>query len=169
MLAGDFNSRTGHLSDFVRSDQLLLNYFDIELEDQSALDQHTILEQLSIPLERCSEDSITNSHGSRLIDTCRNNNLFILNGRVHKDTTGRFTFKYNSVIDYIISTAECFKHVSNFDVIKTDTLLSDGHSLLHLEIGQNCLLMIFGIKLTVPPAGTMNLAFNLQRILIPCI
>ena len=139
MLAGDFNSRTGHLSDFVGSDQSLLNYFDIELEDQSALDQHTILEQLSIPLERSSEDSITNSHGSRLIDICRNNNLFILNSRVHKDTTGRFTFKYKSVIDYIISTAECFKHISNFDVIKTDTLLSDGHLLLHLEIGSKLL------------------------------
>ena len=139
MLAGDFNSRTGHLSDFSRSDHFLLNHFNIELEDQSALDQHSILENLSIPLELSSEDSITNALGSRLIDICRNNNLFILNGRVHKDTTGRFTFKYNSVIDYIISTADCFQHISNFDVTKTDTLLSDGHSLLHLEIGSKLL------------------------------
>jgi hypothetical protein len=52
-----------------------------------------------VPLDRKSQDRKINSHGLRLIDICRNNNMFILNGRIGNDQNGAFTFKHKSVID----------------------------------------------------------------------
>ena len=82
-------------------------------------------------------------------------------------TTGRFTFKYNSVIDYIISTAECFNHISNFDVIKTDTLLSDGHSLLHLEIGPKLLIDDIRYETHLSPCWDNEISFQFAKNIDP--
>ena len=73
----------------------------------------------------------TNTHGHRLIQICQNNNIFIVNGRIYNDKeSGNFTFRDKSVIDYVLSTAECFRYYSNFEVIETDSLHSDGHSVI---------------------------------------
>ena len=134
-LAGDVNARTSQLNDFIPSDPFLNDYFDIDSESQSFLDKYTILENLSIPLNRSSSDRKTNSHGIKLIELCRNNNLFILNGRIGKDQTLRsFTFRDRSIIDYVCATADCFQYISEFEIIETDPLYSDGHSALYWSL-----------------------------------
>ena len=136
----DANSKTAQLSDFVRSDTFLFDMFDVDSVDQSDLEKYTELENLNIPLDRKSKDKKTNAHGIRFIDICRNNDLFFLNGRLYNDTDGNFTFKQKSVIDYVIATADCFKHVRGFNIVETDTFLSDGHSILQFELGSLRLL-----------------------------
>ena len=102
---------------------------NIDAELQMQLEKHTVLENLSISLFRKSRDNNTNTNGHRLIQICRNNNIFILNGRVHKDRNlGNFTFRNKSVFDYVLSTAESFQYVINFEISETDSLFSDGHS-----------------------------------------
>ena len=135
ILAGDFNSRTSELNDFIPSDPFICDLLEIDLETQTLLNKHAILEGLSIPLNRKSLDRKTNSHGFRMIELCRNSNLFILNGRLLNDTNGSFTFKERSVIDYVLATADCFTNLSKFEVLDPDPLLSDGHSVLEWEIG----------------------------------
>jgi hypothetical protein len=134
-LAGDTNSRVGTLRDFIRSDQHINHIFDIDDELQSQLDKYTILENLSISLNRNSADKRTNTHGLRLIDICKNNNIFILNGRMFQDQhVGNFTFRDSSVIDYVIATAECYKFIKWFEIIETDSLFSDGHNAISWKI-----------------------------------
>ena len=135
-LAGDWNSRVSELRDFsIPTNAHLNNLFDLDNELVESLDKHEILENLNIPLYRKSCDRKTNTNGLRLINTCRNNNIFIWNSRLFKDKDiGQFTFRNTSLIDYVISTADCFHLVNDFEVLETDALFSDGHSALHFSI-----------------------------------
>lgn len=74
-LTGDTNARTGRLRDYIPIDSYISDYFDIDEDSHAYFNKCSILENLGIMLERCSCDSKTNTHGIRLIDTCRNNNL----------------------------------------------------------------------------------------------
>ncbi|MEW8546068.1 MAG: reverse transcriptase family protein [Candidatus Thiodiazotropha sp.] len=77
------------------------------------------------------KDKATNNEGNRLLETCKSNNLFILNGRCGKDKgIGEYTFKSISVIDYSISTAEALKFIHDFEVTELDSLYTDGHAVL---------------------------------------
>ena len=98
-----------------------------------------ILKNLNIPLARCSLDSSkTNTTGTWLTDVCKNNNLFIVNGRVGKDKgVGRRTFKDISMIDYTLCTADCFTFFKHFEVIELDSIFSDGHALLSWSLDVN--------------------------------
>ena len=51
------------------------------------------------------------------------------------DPNGNFTFKEKSVIDYVIASSDCSKYMSRFEIKDTDLLYSDGHSILHFELG----------------------------------
>ena len=76
-------------------------------------------------------DEKTNAHGMLLIDICRNNNIFILNGRAGSDSgLGNYTFRDKSVLDYVIATADCFEFVRSFRIHETDPLFSDGHNAI---------------------------------------
>ena len=97
--------------------------FDVDSVDQSDLQKYTELENVNIPLDRKSKDKNTNAHSIRFIDICRNNDLFFLNGRLYNETDGNFTFKQKSVIDYVIATAGCFKHVRGFNIVETHILI----------------------------------------------
>lgn len=134
-IAGDTNCRIGTMRDFVLSDPYLNNIFDIDEEIQADIDRHRILENLSIRLERNSKDHRSNSHGMRLIEILRTNNLFILNGRLFDDKDiGQFTFRNKTVIDYVFATAECFQQINAFKIVESDSLFSDGHNALCWEI-----------------------------------
>ena len=90
-----------------------------------------IIENLNIQLYRESKDTKTNARGYTLIDICRSNDLFILNGRYGEDkNVGQFTLRDKSVIDYVMATAQCFHLLHNFSITDTDSLFSDGHALL---------------------------------------
>ena len=78
-----------------------------------------------------SKDSHTNNNGFRLLDMCKNNNLFITNGRLDRDMlVGDYTFPKKSVLDYTLVSVESFGFLKNFEVVETDAFFSDGHSIL---------------------------------------
>lgn len=134
-LIGDINGRTGTLRDYTITDRYYNDFFELDDESQSFINKSALLDTLSIPLERSSLDHKTNTSGLRFIEICRNNNLFIFNGRLSKDkNNGAFTFRDRSVIDYAVSTAECFKYIEDFDITLTDSIFSDGHNALCFRI-----------------------------------
>ncbi|MEW8152903.1 MAG: reverse transcriptase family protein, partial [Candidatus Thiodiazotropha endolucinida] len=66
-----------------------------------------------------------------MIEICKNNNLFILNGRLDKDRNiGAFTFRHQSVIDYMLSSVDSLQFLEGFEILETDPLFSDGHCIL---------------------------------------
>ena len=47
---------------------------------------------------------------------------------------GSFTFRDKSIIDYVCATADCFQFISEFEIIETDPLYSDGHNALYWSL-----------------------------------
>ena len=138
LFIGDVNARTASMPDFIPTDDFLSEYFQFDDEIITLFNKAQILENSGFPLSRCSQDSQTNAHGVMLTDLCKNNNLFILNGRVgHDKSRGRFTYRNVSVIDYAFATPECFQYFIDFEVIDTDALLSDGHCVLSLTLNKH--------------------------------
>lgn len=102
-ITGDFNSRTSELRDFTENDEFLADMFDFDTETVEFFSHINKLENFSIPRNRKSMDKHTNNNGFKLLDICKNNNLFILNGRLDNDMdVGKFSFRNTSVIDYIL-------------------------------------------------------------------
>ena len=140
-LAGDFSAQTADLADFTIADDFLDRHFDLDDDLTSFYNQKAILERLGIQVHRKSMDTKRNNHGYKLIEICKNNNLFILNGRFGKDQNiCSYTFKKSSVIDYIISTAPSLELLLDFEITPLDRLYSDGHALLSFKIkGRTCI------------------------------
>ena len=89
------------------------------------------LELYDIPHTRKSQDKNTNNNNYKMIEICKNNNLFILNGRLDKDRNiGAFTFRHQSVIDYMLSSVDSSQFLEGFEILETDPLFSDGHCIL---------------------------------------
>ena len=130
-ITGDLNARTGILTDYVQLDEFLAEEFELDDETAHFFDKTTILERLKIPLSRTSNDIKTNNIGYWLVNICKNNNLFIVNGRVGKnrDIVSK-TFRDQSVLDHTLCTADCFYFLQQFEIIELDEIFSDGHSLL---------------------------------------
>ena len=105
--------------------------FDFDDSTANFFDKTSLLENLNIPLERASKDHKTNTMGYWLIDTCKNNNLFIVNGRFGKDKgIGTATFRDKSLIDYTLCSAESFEILHDFEIVELDPVFSDRQSLL---------------------------------------
>ena len=104
--------------------------FDFDSETSEFFSQASKLEQYGITLNRHSQDKHTNNNGYKLTDLCKNNNLFILNGRFDGvKNVGKFTFRQSSVIDYIIASADMFQHLRSFNVLETDPVSAMGIAL----------------------------------------
>ena len=130
-ITGDINARTARLCDFTRLDPFVVDMFDIDDDIASFFDKTTILEDLGIPFHRVSHDNKTNNSGYWLTDLCKNNNIFIVNGRFGKDKeVGAATFRDKSVIDYTLCTADSLRLLNDFEIVELDSLFSDGHALL---------------------------------------
>ena len=87
-----------------------------------------MLEELGIPLRRTNEDKVINQYVRILLNLCKYNNVFILNGRICEDKDiGKFPCKNVGVIDYTIASPEYLKHITNFRVLEFSKLLSDVH------------------------------------------
>ena len=89
-IAGDFNSRSADLPDYVASE----------------------IDYISYPCLNCPRhniDGVINSHGRKLIDLCIKSGVQVLNGRnLFKANTNQYTcFRYNgnSVVDLLITSA----------------------------------------------------------------
>ena len=97
-LLGDFNARTGVLSD--RMESINTKYEDghVMLDNDDASCTTSQSGRL-----RSNSDKIINQMGRRLIDMCRSLNLHMLNGRYGADNEiGKPTCKNSSTVDYII-------------------------------------------------------------------
>ena len=113
IIMGDLNSRTGSLDDRVSIDDLQewqdLNIANVPIPSPLITSQ---LQLHTLP-PRSSTDNVINNHGKRLIEFCRSQGLVILNGCLHGDKIGSFTYtqhgnivlNHSSLIDYYISSA----------------------------------------------------------------
>ena len=117
ILMGDFNSRTGNLSDSLKN-------------------------VIGQPFPRTSQDKKIDTYGRNLIKMCDILNLKIINGCFGSDRdTGNFTcHKKNrsnlncSVVDYCIVSECILPCVSDFSVDIFDPCMSDVHSPICLDI-----------------------------------
>ena len=134
-LMGDMNARTSDIDDFTEVDDFMADYFEFDESLLNYFNEVSMLKVYDIPLKRVSLDKSVNKHGEKLLDTCKGNNLFILNGRVGKDKNrGKLTFRDTSILDYAIANADGLKFVHDFEILDKDALFSDGHSLLSLTL-----------------------------------
>ena len=131
-LIGDFNARTYNKIGFMDADDFLSPHFKFDVELLEFYNSTDLFNRFShISRERSSQDIVFNNEGKLLLDTCRTNNLIILNGRCGGDNSkGAFTFRNCSVLDYSIASHDFLKHVHDFNVIDLDPIFSDGHSLI---------------------------------------
>ena len=119
------------MRDYVHPDFFIMSELSATDYQTDNMEKFKVLEELNIPLNRASNDTKTNALGFSLSDICKKNDLFILNGRYGKDKhIGLFTFRKTSVIDYILSSVDCFRLLKDFSIVETDPLFSDGHALL---------------------------------------
>ena len=130
-LLGDFNGRTSDDIDY------LIIKENKHGEDLSYFVNNDIflLDEFDISRIRYNMDKTKNNYGNKLLEFCRNNNLFIVNGRVGVDAgIGKCTCRNISVVDYCISSAYFFKCIANFHVLEFNCLYSVVHSPLQITI-----------------------------------
>lgn len=134
-ITGDANARTSELVDYTKSDNFLSDHFNFDEETLLFYDCINSIQSDNCNINRKSKDPKTNNTGYKLIDICKNNNLFILNGRTGRDKNmGKLTFRNQSLIDYTLATSKCAPFINDFDVLETDMLMSDGHSILQMTL-----------------------------------
>lgn len=88
VLVGDFNAKTKNLDDFVQPDDTLIEALDINSNDDLFKYFYDVqkLDNLHIPLKRVSQcKARPNSFGYKMLDFCKENNVYIANGRIGKD------------------------------------------------------------------------------------
>lgn len=139
LLFGDFNSRCKNLQDYVRIDEHMCDIYGMQdiFEENSNLLHY--FEQCDVPLHRISADNSVNSYGYNMLEFCKNNDLFILNGRIGNERTQpHLTCKNSSTVDYFISSAHVLPNVQDFYVHDFSPLYSDVHCpitlFLNIEI-----------------------------------
>ena len=114
MYMGDFNSRTGSLSEdwnFTSNPSETPGHHSIYLNEDCS----------NIP-KRNNEDPETNLFGKKLLKLCETLGLVILNGRTTGDFFGRLTFhgRGSSTNDYAICSLPMFRYIQSFYVHKLD-------------------------------------------------
>ena len=125
LLCGDYNAHTNTVPDYNIGDikitgsngdldKLLINDIEHRFNDISELYMEKRLDRASM------DNKPTNSHGTQLIDLCKDAGLLILNGRVGKDrNVGKFTrddTTGSSIIDYAIATPHLFEGIHEFQI-----------------------------------------------------
>ena len=123
LLMGDFNAKTRDMDD-----RLLLSKHDMfyDLSEDSGTPSGI----------RASQDMhSTDLYGKKLIQLCITLGINIVNGRVgHDRGIGGFTTKNHSIIDYMLASPELFSHFEGFEIHEFNTVLSDVHAPLSLEL-----------------------------------
>ncbi|XP_063436376.1 uncharacterized protein LOC134717812 [Mytilus trossulus] len=135
-IIGDFNARTSNEKDYVFIDDKDIS---IDLECVSINDVCN-LELYNIPRDRIIMDKGKTRYGNDLLDLCKCNNLFIMNGRLGNDKTVKFTCRNASVVDYCLSNVNILEKLIDFDVLEFSHLYSDVHCPLYLRLESNSLV-----------------------------
>ena len=138
MLFGDFNSRTGILSDFIEPHDLVTVEGGFELSSEQFVNSEAIFNNAGIGSGRYSKDHIVNDNGLNLIELCKNFDIRIVNGRFGSDMgIGEFTCqnaKGSSVVDYVLVSSILMRKISDFHVYPLDKCLSDAHGAISVQL-----------------------------------
>ena len=126
LLLGDLNSRSSQLSDIVKTDSFICDVYGNQDLYRENMEIIKCFDDCNLSLSRKNDDKTTNSYGQQLIEFCKNNNIFILNGRFGMDSA-KLTCKNSSTVDYALTTAFNFEMISSFHVLDFDALFSDAH------------------------------------------
>ena len=115
---GDLNARIGTYIEHTEFnlDKIAIEQYGIDDDVINYLNNGQTLQNHAIKSVRMSQDKIKNNYGNKLLQICRNNNLYVCNGRVKGDEIGALTCVKGSVIDYLISTIDGILLVNNFVV-----------------------------------------------------
>ena len=134
----------GNLKDCRVSDLLLIGDFNSktrDMEDRLSLNKHDVFfdleEDCGISIgKRSSQDMHpVDKYGKKLIQLCVTLGINIVNGRAGRDAgIGKFTTRNNSVIDYALASPDLFSYIEGFEIQEFNTVLSDVHAPLSLEL-----------------------------------
>ena len=135
LLFGDFNSRTGLKCDFVRCDKFISESNGNEDLYNENVYMLNYFDKYDILLQRNSADLSINFYGQQLLEFCKSNNIFILNGRLGASKSlPKNTCKDRSTVDYFISTVNNFPFIQSLEVSDFESILSDAHCAVSLSI-----------------------------------
>lgn len=136
VLLGDFNSRTSNLEDIVQADEYLNDFYgNYELTNESLQILHSF-ERYNISVTRENADSTVNAYGYKIIDFCKSNDIYILNGRT--GSTSKFTCKDCSTTDYVLMTPKCFELMKSLAIDDFNCLYSDSHCPVSVSLNILC-------------------------------
>ena len=123
---------------FVKTDESPLHIFDLNdnFELINYMYDYENLVKFGVHLYKKSDCACKpNVYGHKLLDLCRKNNIYIVNGRKGKDSLkGERTCQNVSLIDYFIASSKLFPYIAEFEVKEFCPLLSDVHRPLHITI-----------------------------------
>ena len=123
VLCGDLNARIGNSVDIMQSD------------DEPYLPTPRA-DTFDVILPRVSSDySVVNQSGRWLIDSCVDNQLYVLNGRTLGDLTGQFTchtHRGSSIVDYILASRSLSNYVHSM-IVHELGIFSD-HCILEAKL-----------------------------------
>ena len=153
ILFGDLNSRTSNSADFIRTDEFISHVNNDDILTYENEEISYCFEYNNVPLKRKSADTSTNAYGYQMLDFCKSNDLFILNGRFGEDKISpKLTCKDSSTVDYFISSAYNFAHIAALTVFDFSPLYSDAHCPITLHIGK--------CPQTIPPYKEINVCIT---------
>ncbi|CAG2234765.1 unnamed protein product [Mytilus edulis] len=96
LLVGDFNARTGSEDDFIFVPDSESHVVDIENIQINAVCN---LDQYDFSRKRNSRDKNKNRFGNQLLEFCKGNNFFIMNGRTLGDIDGKCSFPNRDILE----------------------------------------------------------------------
>ena len=102
-MVGNFNVRIAEEKDYI----FLEDYAFVDDLQGIYINEVCNLDIFGIPRRRTSKDKGKIRYGNFLLDFCKGNNVFIMNGRLGKDQMGNLTCRNASVVDYCWSNVHC--------------------------------------------------------------
>ena len=125
---GDFNARTGEISDYTPLDE-----FIVKNVGQDTITSDLLVNDNECYGRRVSNDKGLNTYKHYLLNLCNKSNLRIVNGRYGADSKLAIC-KGSSVIDYVIVSEDLLPEVLKMSVEPFDPLLSDIHCTISLNV-----------------------------------
>ena len=100
----DFNARTANETDIIEQDKFDTNF--------------GLQNQVNVP-KRNSHDKQIKSRGKEFLDTCKVNDIIIVNGRKTADIFGKFTcheWNGSTLVDYMLTPFDSLENVICFKI-----------------------------------------------------
>ncbi|MES9881062.1 MAG: reverse transcriptase domain-containing protein [Sedimenticola sp.] len=138
LLFGDLNSRTKTLCDYIHVDNYIFEHVNApEINSEFNLEMSHFENSTTVMLDRANHDTCVNNYGYKLIDFCKSNSVYIMNGRTIDTTSKHTTCKGSSTVDYFLCTANVIPLITNLNVAEFCPLLSDVHNPVSLNLNVN--------------------------------